>query len=165
MKKILLGLFTILFAMTLFNCEKDDICEDGTPTTPRLIVEFYDNNNPSNLKTITDLGIKATGMSTGILFTNTSKIQVPLKTDQNTVSYDFVLDSQTPGIAITDNITINYTRNDVYISRACGYKTSFTLNDNPNGMVLNTPKNWIQEITIQKFIIENENEIHVKIFF
>jgi hypothetical protein len=164
MKKIFLGLFTILFAMSLFNCEKDDICEDGTPTTPRLIVEFYDNNNPSNLKTITDLGIIASGMTEGILFEDISKIEIPLKTNQNTVSYDFILDSQSAS-PTTDSITINYTHEDVYISRACGYKTVFKLNDNPNGMVLNTPKNWIQEVAIQQFTIENENEVHVKIFF
>jgi len=164
MKKILFGLFTLLFALSFWNCEKDDICEAGTPTTPKLIIEFYDNASPSVLKNVTDLGIVANGMATGVLFTGVSKIQVPLKTDVDAVVYNFVLNASTTS-PITDNITINYKRNDVYISRACGYKTQFKLNDNPNGMVLNTPKNWIKEINIQKFTIENENETHVKIFF
>ncbi|MDI9312302.1 MAG: DUF6452 family protein [Limnohabitans sp.] len=166
MKKILFGLFIILFALPFFNCEPDDICEQGTPTTPKLIVEFYDNASPTVRKNVTNLGIVANGMTTGLLFSGVSKIQVPLKTDANTVSYDFILNStSTTPAPITDKISINYTRKDVFISRACGYKTNFELNANPNGMVLNTPKNWIKEINIQKFTIENENETHVKIFF
>lgn len=166
MKKILFSLFTIVFALGFFNCEPDDICEQGTPTTPKLIVEFYDNASPTVRKNVTNLGIIANGMSTGILFDGVSKIQVPLKTDADKVNYDFVLNSTTTTpTPITDKITINYTRKDVFISRACGYKTNFELNANPNGMVLNTPKNWIKEINIQKFTIENENETHVKIFF
>lgn len=165
MKKILFGLFAILFALAFFNCEPDDICEQGTPTTPRLIIEFYDNASPTTLKSVTNLSIVANGMTTGILY-NSSKIQVPLKTDVNSVTYNFILNSTTTTPApIIDNLTINYTRNDIFISRACGYKTQFKLNDNPDGIILNTPKNWIKEINIQKITIENENETHVKIYF
>jgi hypothetical protein len=164
MKKILFGLFTLLFALAFFNSEKDDICEDGTPTTPRMIIEFYDNNNPTNKKTVTDLKVTANGMTTSIDYTGISKIELPLKVNENTVSYSFVLNSASTTLALEDKIDINYTRKDVYISRACGYKTVFNLNS-PNGMTLSTPKNWIQEIAVQKTTIENENETHVKIFF
>lgn len=164
MKKILFGLFSVLFAMSFFNCEKDDICEEGTPTTPRMIIEFYDNNNPTNKKTVTDLKITAEGLTSSLEYNAVSKIELPLKVNENTVSYSFVLNSASTTLALEDKIDINYTRKDVYISRACGYKTVFTLNS-PNGMALSTPKNWIQEIAVQKTTIENENETHVKIFF
>jgi hypothetical protein len=164
MKKILFGLFSVLFAVFFFNCEKDDICEEGTPTTPRMIIEFYDNNNPTNKKTVTDLKVTANGMTTSIDYTGVSKIELPLKVNENTVSYSFVLNSASTTLALEDKIDINYTRKDVYISRACGYKTVFNLNS-PNGMALSTPKNWIQVIAVQKTTIENENETHVKIFF
>lgn len=164
MKKILFGLFSILFTMSFFNCEKDDICEEGTPTTPRMIIEFYDNNNPTNKKTVTDLKITAEGLSSSLEFNTVSKVELPLKVNENTVNYSFILNSKSTTLALEDKININYTRKDVYISRACGYKTVFTLNS-PNGMTINTPKNWIQEIAVQKTTIENENEIHVKIYF
>lgn len=164
MKKILFGLFSILFTMSFFNCEKDDICEEGTPTTPRMIIEFYDNNNPTNKKTVTDLKITAEGLSSSLEFNTVSKVELPLKVNENTVNYSFILNSKSTTLALEDKIDINYTRKDVYISRACGYKTVFTLNS-PNGMTINTPKNWIQEIAVQKTTIENENEIHVKIYF
>lgn len=164
MKKILFGLFSVLFTMSLFNCEKDDICEEGTPTTPRMIIEFYDNNNPTNKKTVTDLKVTANGLTSSLEFNAVSKIELPLKVNENTVNYSFVLNSKSTTIALEDKLDINYTRKDVYISRACGYKTVFSLNS-PNGMTLSTPKNWIQEIAVQKSTIENENETHVKIFF
>lgn len=168
MKKILFGLFTLLFAFSIWNCEKDDICEDGTPTTPKLIIEFYDNSSPTNKKVVTDLKVTAEGMSSSIEYNGVSKIELPLKTDANLVNYNLVFDSKNADVALQneDKITINYSRKDVYISRACGFKTIYNLNANPNGMVLTSDiDNWIKEITIQKFTIENENETHVKIFF
>jgi len=168
MKKILFGLFAVLFALSFWNCEKDDICEEGTPTTPRLIIEFYDNASPTNKKNVTDLKVTADGMTTSLDFNAVNKIELPLKTDLDLVNYSLVLDSKNANTSLQnpDQITINYTRKNAYISRACGYKTVYELNPNPNGMVLTTDaNNWVKEINIQKFTIENENETHVKIFF
>jgi len=168
MKKILFGLFTLLFALSIWNCEKDDICEEATPTTPKLIIEFYDNASPTNKKNVTNLKVTADGMLSSLDFDAVSKIELPLKTDVNLVDYSMVFDSKNADVALQneDKITLNYTRKDVYISRACGFKTVYELNPNPNGIILTTDtNNWIKEITIQKFTIENENEVHVKIFF
>jgi Family of unknown function (DUF6452) len=166
MKKILYALLFALLALSIWNCEKDDICEEGTPTTPRLIVEFYDNAVPSSKKSINDLKVTAQGQTNFLEFDATSKVELPLNINENTVVFQMNLNSKDAAIENTDNITINYTRNDIFISRACGYKSVFTLNDNPNGMTI-TPdsNNWIKEISIQKFVIDNENEIHVKIFY
>jgi ABC-type enterochelin transport system substrate-binding protein len=168
MKKILFGLFSLLFAFSFWNCEKDDICEEGTPTTPRMIVEFYDNAVPTNPKTVTDLKVTAAGQTTSLEFNAVSKVQLPLKVNENSVNYELLLNSKNANTTLqnADLITINYTRNDVFISRACGNKTVFNLNENPNGVALTADtNNWIKEINIQEFVIENENEIHVKIFF
>lgn len=168
MKKILFGLFALLFGFSLWNCEKDDICEQGTPTTPRLIVEFYDNGNPSVKKAVTNLALSNAAVTDTLVFNGVSKIQVPLKTNDQSVVYHLTYDyhNTTPSLINTDEVTLNYTHNDIFISRACGYKTVYKLNDNPNGMVLTTDaSNWIKEINIQKFVLENENETHVKIYF
>ena len=167
MKKILFGLFSILFAMTIFNCEKDDICEEGTPTTPRMIIEFYDNNNPTAKKTVTNLAVVAQNITDTLLFNSVSKIEIPLKTNAENVNFNFVHDSKNTTVSLRnkDEVIANYTHNDVFISRACGYKTVFTLNDN-NGLGFTADSdNWIKEIAIQNHNILNENEVHVKIFF
>jgi hypothetical protein len=167
MKKIYL---IVLIAFTFSSCEKDDICDAATSTTPRLIIEFYDFSNPTVLKTVSNLGIIAPGLTTGIGFTGVSKIQVPLKTTDNSTTFRFIQngsDSNTTNDN-EDVIEINYTRNDVFVSRACGYKTLFTLNAT-NGIVetdSSTPDGlWIQNITVSTFNIANENETHVKIYF
>ena len=168
MKKLIVASIALIITFSLWNCEKDDICEEGTPTTPRMIVEFYDNLNPTVKKTVTNLGIVADGMTTGILFNGVSKIQVPLQTTTDITKYSFIYDSQNVDLSLRneDKITLNYTRNDAFISRACGYKTLFTLLDNPNGIVKTIDTdNWIKEIVIQKYKILNEDEVHVKIFF
>lgn len=170
MKKLILVSILFATAFILWNCEKDDICEDGTPTTPRMIIEFYDNNNPTVKKSVVDLAVILQGSTDTLKFDGVSKIEIPLKTTEDITKYSFVLDSENavPSLQNTDKIEINYTRKDTYISRACGYKTLFTLN-NTNPIAQETalldPNKWIQEITIQQYNIVNEDEIHVKIFF
>ena len=178
MKKFVLVLLLAATAIVLWNCEKDDICEEGTPATPRMIIEFYDNNNPTALKSVTNLKVIADGEANGIVFDETktgdakyrfngNKLQLPLKTTADLVKYSFIFNdgNAVPALINTDVIDINYTRDDIYISRACGYKTVFELNS-PNGMVL-TPdtSNWIKQISVQTTTITTENEVHVKIYF
>ena len=167
MKKIKPFLLLFLIANSFWSCEKDDICEAGTPTTPRVIIEFYDNLNPASKKTVTNLGIVSEGMTTGILFNGVSKIEVPLKTTDNLTKYSFIFDSKNTDVTLQneDQLDFNYTRNDVFISRACGFKTVFNLNQT-NGITQNADTNqWIKEIQIKQNTILNEDEIHVKIFF
>lgn len=167
MKKLVLFSLFLATAFILWNCEKDDICDPVTPTTPKMIVEFYDNNNATVKKTVTDLAIVGEGLTEGILFDGVSKIEVPLKITDDITKYSFILDAENPILSLRneDKLEINYTRDNVFISRACGYKTLFTLT-NPNGINLATDaNNWIKEITVQHYNIANEDEVHVKIFF
>ena len=61
MRKLFLIVLAIAFSFT--GCEKDDICDANTPTTPRLIVTFYDFANPTVLKKVTDLKVTGTNES------------------------------------------------------------------------------------------------------
>ena len=173
MKKILL--FVLALASTFSSCEKDDICDANTPTTPRLIIEFYDNDNRENKKNITNLSLLGDGLTTTILFTTGTKIQVPLQLTTTSTKYSFTLNTENPNPALifTDIIQFNYLTKTVYVSRACGYKVLFDLNSDstlPNPFVLNddpttTNGNWIKDITVEKFNLETENETHIKIYF
>ena len=98
---------------------------------------------------------------------NEAKIKLPLKTDADISKYSLTLNSDTPTALNLDKIEIKYSRSNVYISRACGYKTVFTLNNSASFLV---PENslatlWIKKITITKPNILNEDETHIKIFF
>jgi Family of unknown function (DUF6452) len=166
----------ISFIISFFwGCEPNDICEEGTPATPRLVIEFYDNASPSNKKEVTDLKVKAVGEDNGIVFNPAgvgeakyqftgSKISIPLRTSTILTSYILTLNNGSTTLINQDAITINYSKKDEFISRACGYKTVFELNT-VNGITLTTDtNNWIKQIQILQPNILNETEVHVKVF-
>ena len=170
MKKLIL---IVLAALSFSSCEKDDICDSGTPTTPRLIIDFYNNAATTpTLKPLSNLMIVAPGHTTGYSFTGVSRIQVPLDPSPNvhSVTWKFIqngADTDTTNDNI-DILTFDYSTNYVYVSRACGYKslynldstTPFVLTDGPTADGL-----WIQNITVEKYNVETENEVHLKIYF
>lgn len=166
MKKIIIILsLTFLFS----GCEKDDVCDpNSTQTTPKVVIEFYDAaTTTETVKNVTNLGVIAPNFTTGFGFNGTSKIKLPLKTFQDNSILNFIQngsDTYTTNDNL-DEITFNYTRKETYISRACGYKTTYTL-DTTNPVVI-TPdaSNWIQNIVVVQPNIENENETHIKIYF
>lgn len=167
----------MLLAVSFWNCEKDDICAEGTAVTPRVIIEFYDAANPTVLKNVTNLRVEELNTDNGVVFNedmdetvparylaNGNKIAIPLKTFSETSAFEFIF-NYGDAAANTDVITFNYTKDDVYISRACGYKTVFYL-DTTNPIELTTDgNNWIQNIEVIQPNIETENEVHVKIYF
>ena len=47
----------MIATLTTYNCESDDICPESTLTTPRMIITFYDVNNPEERKNVESLGV------------------------------------------------------------------------------------------------------------
>lgn len=164
MKKIAFIALSLLVAVSFWNCEKDDICAEGTPVTPRVIIEFFDAADPETPKNVTNLGVIASGFTEGFAFNGTNKIEVLLRTNVDTTDLDFVLNGadNDPANDETITLTFNYERSNVFISRACGYKTIFNLtNVLPNDFT----GTWISNLTIEQPNIINENETHIKIYF
>lgn len=164
MKKIAFIALSLLVAVSFWNCEKDDICAEGTPVTPRVIIDFFDAADPETPKNVTNLGVIASGFTEGFAFNGTNKIEVPLRTNVDTTDLDFVLNGadNDPANDETITLTFNYERSNVFISRACGYKTIFNLtNVLPNDFT----GTWISNLTIEQPNIINENETHIKIYF
>lgn len=164
MKKILL---LLLITITLSGCEKDDVCTQET--TPRLVIEFYDITNPANLKPVLNLKVKGVGQTDDLgTFNAVSKIALPLKIDDLTTKYSLIINSLSTTLANEDFLQFDYSHQNVFVSRACGYKTIFTL-DSPNGVTKTDaviPDTfWIQDISIQTTNITTENETHIKIYF
>ncbi len=167
MKQLLILLLT---AFMLSGCEKDDICDPTTSTTPRLIIEFYNAANPTVLRNVVNLKVIAVGQTDTLdNFNAKSKIELPLKTTEDVTKYNFIYNSLDSVNKNEDFFEINYSRENVYVSRACGFKTVFTLNDTDPIVVTDDAAlpdgNWIQNVTVQTNLIENENITHVKIYF
>jgi len=165
MKKIFLAI-AICLSVLFSGCEKDDICPETTQTTSLLVIGFYDINNPSVPKNVTTLEIKAANLADSLATIDGQNIaEIPLSVTENSVTYIFELNSANAN-ANQDLLKFNYTRDDVFVSRACGYKTVFTLDpENPIELINTDASVWIQEIEIVEPNIETENETHVKIYF
>lgn len=167
MKKIIF-LFICSLTLTFSSCEKDDICEATTATTPKLIIEFYDNLNPTVKKNVTNLAVKEINTTSSIPFTGVSKIQIPLKTNQDITKFSFILNSTDTNIDNEDFIEFDYSRLTIFVSRACGFKTNFNLDSTTPFIKTETsiPDGyWIKNVVISNFNVTTEKDTHVKIYF
>lgn len=164
--KQLIILFLITFS--LVSCEKDDICDETTSTTPQVVIEFYNAASPNTLKNVSNLKVVANGFTEALTeTTGVSKIKVPLQINLDATTWQFIengLDTDTTNDN-ADVLTFNYSHNDVFVSRACGYKTIFNLTNSNTNLVTSDADNWIDHITIIQPNIETENETHIKIYF
>lgn len=160
--------FAVIFIATswlFLSCEKDDICLDSAPSTPELVVQFFDKNAPEEVKNISSIYIKAEGQTEGLVFTEVDRVNIPLQTNQNQTKYTFYnnFNPEDGSYDNEDSVTLNYTPNDSYISRACGYRTLFSLNQ-ADGIVIETDAdNWLSSTEIINHSIILSDSTHVKI--
>ena len=94
-------------------------------------------------------------------FTGTvDSISIPLSNYQNTTPFSFTkeFDSNQEN---EDLIYFNYVRNNVYISRSCGYKMEYEIE---NIIIENDNLNWIEDSIIEKRAVNDEISHHVKIY-
>ena len=148
MKKHIVSL--IVFLTLIASCQKDDFCIDET--TPQLIIRFYDDAEPTEYKSVTGLYVWANELDTIYNNVATDSISIPLNPSLDFTVYH--LSSET----IEDELTINYSRKEVYVSRSCGFKYDFENID-----LTGITNNWILNTEVTNQTVENETE-HVKIF-
>jgi hypothetical protein len=173
MKKTSALLLLFLFII-IPSCERDDICAETTPTTPKLILRFFDIASQDDTKNVPGLGVTSMNIDSeefiisGISGVTTDSIALPLRilpTDENVTRFtfykDFAIDENGMISGNPDVITFGYKREDVYVSRACGFKSIF------KELILTVEidgDNWIINSDILNATIENETSAHVKIF-
>ncbi|MGC1204422.1 MAG: DUF6452 family protein [Flavobacteriaceae bacterium] len=177
MKKTIL-LFILFLIIGNYSCERDDICPESTPTTPSLIIDVFDFNSQEDKKNIFNLviaGVDNEDILPGYSFVSSNNLVLPLKTDVNNTQYILVKeatidDNGTPDdstddiiIGNYDTVSINYSRTNIFVSRACGYKTIYenvtltVVQDGDNWILSSTPLNPNQSV-------ENETTAHFNIF-
>ncbi len=192
-KSIIFLTLILIATLISYNCERDDICAETTPTTPRLVVEFYDVNEPEDLKSVTRLSVYGDSpdipapneddFSSAILIDpfepdrvfnrNTNSVSLPLligNENETTTSRfilekdtNFRLDDEDDTNSNIDIIEISYETEFVYVSRACGYKSIFK--NLQVSFETSDDGAWISGIEVVDTveIVENENTVHVRI--
>jgi|TARA_B110000211_G_C13716104_1_gene393919 hypothetical protein len=148
MKKLLTAFIVFLLLMT--SCEDDDYCED--PTTPRLIIGFYDVENPTLKKPLV-IYAWSDGKDSIYHQVLTDSILLPLNTNNTITKYRLATTN------IVDTLDLTYTTFDLFGSEACGFITQF----NDFGVDELTTK-WIQNIEVNVTKIEDETKAHIKIY-
>ena len=157
-KSLLICLF-----LFLISCEPDDICLSSTEDTPKLILGFYDQNT-GELKKVDNLKIQGLSNEEIYIYQTIDSIGIPLKNSENLTVYSLTKDfnENTPTSGNKDKIYFNYNYNWNYISRACGFITTYEIQDL---IIENDSDNWILNTELISTNITDEKNIHVKIFY
>lgn len=177
LKYLFLPIVLLIIGITA-SCERDDICPESTPTTPSLIIEAFDSDEQDDSKNIFKLVVAGVGLNKvlpGYNIVNTAKLTLPLKTHEDTTQYVLISDASINDNGTPDDteddfydgnqdiITITYAREEVFVSRACGYKTIFK---DVTITVESDSDNWIQGIQSvnNPQPVEDEQAAHFKLF-
>lgn len=145
-------LFFIIGLLVISSCVKDDLCIE--PTTPTLIIRFYDNTDSLKVKNVSSLTVWAKGKdSIYSAEASLDSISLPLNINADETFYKLA-----SGL-IVDTLLISYERKDVFVSRSCGYKTVFE-----NVSIASSTNNWIKKQVIINSTIENENSAHFNLY-
>lgn len=167
MSKLRLGSVLFLFVLAVGSCEKDDICVDAD--TPLLVIDFYDVNDTTTLKNVTDLRIAGFGKSFTVdTFSDRSDlntVSIPLRTNEDTTTFLMISNSATDDngneTGNIDTLAFSYTRLEDFASRGCGFVVTY---DNLTDMLDTGNDNWIQDIIIVSPQVIKSDTTHVKIF-
>ena len=153
-------LYLIFLALLFSACEKDDICL--LPTTPKLILRFYDAENPNSFKNVEHLSIWAEGKDTINTYKDVTIDSIALSLDTNSSQTIYNLKTSVSG-NIVDNvynkITIDYTTEAIFVSRSCGLKVNF------NTVTIDSDNAWFQSIAPNSIpTIDHETSAHFEIY-
>lgn len=162
-------LLILIFCIAVLNsCEKDDLCTPDQAVTPRLVIEFKDALSPLENKAVERIQVQEIGSTEfaplnddgATTLTNIETISIPLRTNSNRTSYNFILSEN--GVLNADNIDFTYSLEEEYVSRACGFRVIYG-----DLLTILTPETtgvqWIQRVAVVEQNITNNTDVHVQI--
>ncbi len=164
---------TLAIIGVILGCERDDICAETTSTTPNLIIDLYNATDTEKKKNVADLyviGVNQNAPLSNYNIVSTNKLILPLRTDIDSTQY--ILRKGTKlnndgtintAVGNVDTLTIKYTRNEIYVSRACGYKTIF---ENTSLTIKKDTDNWILSriSLLDNNTLKDETKTHFNIY-
>ena len=147
--------FFFLFLFLNTSCEPDDVCSEANLSTPQLVFRLYDSSQPNEFKTVDTLRFMGLNGKAALEFVNTDSIAFPLQVNANKINAELTISN-----GITDRIKIDYLTKDVYLSRACGFQTTFQIHT----IQVDQPINWVNSIEIVTNEVIIDTLAHVKIY-
>ena len=167
MKHVKVVCFLILGAILLTTgCTRDDICDPAMAVTPLLIITFKDNANVTQAKSVTGLSVRKNDVDSTLVFRTTEatdSIAIPLDTETDITELLFILnDDDNEETTNGDRLNFTYQREETYVNRACGFKTTYSEFDTE---LLDDTDNWITSFLLLQTTITDETEAHLTIRF
>ncbi|MCC9044113.1 DUF6452 family protein [Myroides sp. M-43] len=172
MKKLILVALCLGIGSIVFSaCEKDDICGEYEETTPNFLIEFYSFEDQGIAKNDLVEAFVA-GREKNIIKSNGNKLLIPLRLDNQ--ESEWILKSvrrtQNQVDTLYDTLTFKYKINTKYLNKACGYVSTFSLNQDGTSPMLNgeaqqTSGNWIKHYTTETNEIQDSKKAHFKIYY
>ena len=160
MNKTFLALFVLCVFIT--SCEKDDICNEGTPGTPSVVIRFYDHNNPSQSKSVQGFSFKEINQEKPYRILTGDSTALPMDLSKSYTRYAVIISSNSSN-TVADTLQFNHgDRKDIYSRRACGFSAEYRLMDPPI-TVIGSPT-WYIRYTILLDSIRNEDQVHLAIY-
>ncbi len=172
MKKIIIASLLISIGSIAFiACEKDDICAETEPTTPSLVVEFFNYEDQDIPRTETIQAYTA-GRDKDLISSSGNKLILPFRLDQQETSWILkrTVRFQEQTDTLRDTLTFKYRINTTYLNKACGYVSTFSLFQDGTSPQLNgdadkTAGNWIKQYITETNEIKDQDEVHFKIYY
>lgn len=161
-----IGIILPLLLISLLSCEKDDICVEGD--TPLMVLRFYDQQNPGEPKTVTDLRVIGIGrnatLNTFADRADLDSIALPLDPAASRSGFIMISNSAEENGVETGNLDtlyIDYQVREEFVSRACGFVARF---ENLSFELAGGADPWIQEVEILRDEVTDQTSAHVKIY-
>ncbi|UVD79558.1 MULTISPECIES: DUF6452 family protein [Myroides] len=172
MKRILYASIAILIgSLSFVACEKDDICAETEATTPSFLIEFF-NYEDQDIPRTERIEAYALGFEEQKIASSGNKLVLPLRLDQPETSWVLsrTIREQEETYVLSDTLTYKYKINTSYLNKACGYVSTFSLNQDGTSPLLNGDKertegNWIQLYITETNEILNQDEAHFTIYY
>lgn len=166
MRSFLKPVLILMVFVIQLSCERDEICLEEI--TPKLVIRFYNEANPNELKSVLGLTVKIEGIegdySNETISNFTDSIAIPIPVTENRTNFILRIPSNDQDIEINpDTLTLVYSQEDLYISRSCGYKTIY---NDASASIVQDDDNWIKSLDTKTdaFQVIDENTAHVKIY-
>lgn len=151
--------------LTFVACEKNDLCDGADVQTPRLHIALRNQFDVEAPKVAPYITAYIPGYQDTLKFVSKTDLLLPLESQLSQTKWVLTLYNSNQAdrtIVGVDSLTFLYIPENIYISRACGFKTNYSAFSHQRTQ---TAGSWIQGVNTLTTNLTNENNIHLEFFY
>lgn len=148
-------LFFLMF-VSFMACEPDDLCLENPQIN--AVMRFH-NALTGEPEAVDSVAVFFDGKKI-IPATQTDSLALPLPTDRDTAQFVFEKTEQPSGNF--DTLVLIYKRNDVFVSKACGFRMTYS---DLHAFLITDSNNWIHHVSVTRTQITDDTLAHIRIYY